>query len=194
MTLGDPSAHLTVQDVKGRVQAGCAMSLVIVSMALNLPGPQLQFWLGTIQSLNLRLFVNRQNQSIIGRVQIQTHHIKNLVGKVWIVADLERFQTVGLQICRLPDLLYLPTGYAGMFRHQPDAPMGGAARNLVHCVVENRFDLFLIELSWLPWSWGVLKTFEPCLEISVAPLEHGRAANLERLHDLLRRLPGVQQQ
>jgi hypothetical protein len=78
------------------------MSFVIVSVAFNLPGAQLQFWLGTIQSLNLRLFVNRQNQGIIGRVQVQAHHIKNLLGKVWIVADLEHFQTVKLQICGLP--------------------------------------------------------------------------------------------
>jgi hypothetical protein len=93
------------------------MPFVIVSVALNLARPQLQFGLGAIQSLDLRLFVNGQNQCIIGRVQVQTDNIKNLFRKVWIVADLERFQAMGLQVCRLPDLLYLPTGHAGMFRH-----------------------------------------------------------------------------
>jgi len=99
MALGDPSDHLTVQYVKGRIQARCAMPLVIVSVALNLTRPQLQFGLGAIQSLDLRLFVNGQHQSVIQRVQVQTDNIKNLLSKVWIVADLERFQAMGLQIC-----------------------------------------------------------------------------------------------
>jgi hypothetical protein len=54
---------------------------------------------------------------IVRWVQVQTDNIKNLLSKVWAVADLERFQAMGLQVCRLPDLLYLPTGYSGMFRH-----------------------------------------------------------------------------
>jgi hypothetical protein len=52
------------------------MPFVIVSVALNLPRSQLQFWLGAIQSLELRLFVNEQNQSIIRRVQVQANNIK----------------------------------------------------------------------------------------------------------------------
>jgi hypothetical protein len=155
MTLGDPSDHLTVHDVKDRIQAGCVMPFVIVSVALNLARPQLQFGLGAIQSLDLRLFVNGQNQCIIGRVQVQTDNIKNLFRKVWIIADFERFQAMGLQVCRLPDLLYLPTGHAGMFRHQPDAPMGRTTRHLVYRVVQNGFDFFCIKLSWLSWPWGI---------------------------------------
>ena len=95
MALGDPPDYLTVQDVEGRIQARCAMPFVIVSVALDLTRPQLQFGLGAIQSLDLRLLVNRQHQSVIGRVQVQTDNIKNLLSKVWIVADLERFQAVG---------------------------------------------------------------------------------------------------
>jgi hypothetical protein len=41
------------------------MPFVIVSTALNLSESQLQFWLGAIQSLDLRLLVNGQNRGII---------------------------------------------------------------------------------------------------------------------------------
>jgi len=159
MTLGEPSDHLTVQDVKGRIQTGGAVPFVIVSVALNLSWPQLSFWLSTIQSLDLRFLVNRQNQGVIGRVQIQTNHIKNLLGKVWIVADFEGFQTVRLQLRSPPNLLYLPAGDAGMFCHQSKTPMGEPARNLMDSVIQNGFDLFLIKLSGLSWPWGIV---QPC--------------------------------
>jgi len=41
MALSDKANHLVRQNVKSRVQAGCAMALVVVRMALNLPWPEL---------------------------------------------------------------------------------------------------------------------------------------------------------
>jgi hypothetical protein len=92
MALGDPPDYLTAQDVEGRIQARCAMPFVIVSVVLNLTRPQLQFGLGAIQSLYLRLLVNGQHQIVIRRVQVKPDNIKNLRSKVWIVANHQRFR------------------------------------------------------------------------------------------------------
>ena len=57
--------HCPVQHIECGKQSGCAMTLVIMCLSLNLSRAKLQFRLGPIKSLNLGLFVNRQNQCII---------------------------------------------------------------------------------------------------------------------------------
>ncbi len=48
--------------------------------------------------------VRTRMQGIIRRIKIETNNIKNLLGKLWVVAYLEGFQPVRLKISRLPDL------------------------------------------------------------------------------------------
>lgn len=65
------------------------MTLVIVCAAFNLPWPELQFRLGPIEGLNLSLFINRQNQRIIQRIQIEACNVAHFLGKVRIITDFE---------------------------------------------------------------------------------------------------------
>lgn len=76
MAFRDFTNHLSIQNVQRRIKAGCAVSLVIMGLALNLSRSQLKIGLGSVQCLDLRFFINREYQCVIGWVQVKTHHIK----------------------------------------------------------------------------------------------------------------------
>lgn len=111
------------------------MTLVIMCLSLNLSRAKLQFRLGPIKSLNLGLFVNRQNQCIVRRIHIEPDNIAHFFSEVGIVADFERSEPVRLQISRLPDLTHLPARHSGMLRHEAEAPVCGLFRDLVDRVL-----------------------------------------------------------
>ncbi len=72
------------------------MTLVIMCLSLNLSRAKLQFWLGSVKSLNLGLFVNRQNQCVIRGIHIKPNNIAHFLSEVGVVADLECSEPVRL--------------------------------------------------------------------------------------------------
>ena len=66
-------------DVEGREERGRAVALVVVAAPLRLPGAHRQEGLGTVQGLDLALFVDTENQGTIRRRQIQTDDVADLL-------------------------------------------------------------------------------------------------------------------
>ena len=69
-------------DASGGEERGGAVAGGVVGPPLHLTGPQGQQRLGAIQGLNLTLFVHTEHQSLVGRVQVQSHYIPHLVQEV----------------------------------------------------------------------------------------------------------------
>jgi hypothetical protein len=69
------SHHLALRQFQGREQGGGPVALVVVGYGPAAPLLQGQAGLGTIQGLNLALFIHAQQDRLIGRIQIQTRHV-----------------------------------------------------------------------------------------------------------------------
>ena len=68
------------------------MALVVVAAPLRLPGAHRQEGLGTVQGLDLALFVDTENQGTIRRRQIQTDDVADLLHEEGIARQLEGLQ------------------------------------------------------------------------------------------------------
>ena len=98
------------------------------------PGPALfhrQAGLGAVKRLDLRLLVNRQHQTVCGRVEIEPDHVAQLGGKRRVLRQLEVAHPMRLQPVRRPDPLHRAQRDAARRRHRPAGPVvaspGGSA-------------------------------------------------------------------
>ncbi|MNN28098.1 hypothetical protein D3C81_1416560 [compost metagenome] len=133
VSLGDATDDLARQDVKGGIQTGRAVTLVVMRPPLDLPGLERQHGLGAIQRLDLRFLVNREHQRVVGRIQVQPDHIDHLVGKKRIVTDFECLQPVRLEVGSGPDLSNLPRADLRIFGHQANTPVCCLTRDTLSC-------------------------------------------------------------
>ncbi|MCY1531917.1 hypothetical protein D9M68_671570 [compost metagenome] len=185
MSLGDATDDLAGQDVKGGIQTGRAVALVVMRPALDLPGLERQHGLGAIQRLDLCFFVHREHQRVVGRIQVQPDHIDHFVGKVRVVADLEGFQPVGLEVGGCPHLGDLPDGDPGVLGHQPQAPVGGLTGYPLGRQAQDFLDLRLVELARLSTARQIIQPLKAGFLIALAPFEDHRCGDVQLFTDLL---------
>ena len=98
---------------------------------------------------------------LIQGIHIKPNNIAYLLSEEGSVADLECSEPVGLQICGFPDLMHLPTRYAGMLSHEADAPMCGHFRNYMNSVIQNLLNGFAIQFPWLAGSQRIMASLKP---------------------------------
>ena len=72
LTFGE---HLAIRDVQGSEQGGCAVAHVIMSNAVDIAQPHGQHRLGAVEGLNLALFVDAEDQSVIRWVEVQADDV-----------------------------------------------------------------------------------------------------------------------
>ncbi len=75
----------SIKHIEGGKQRGCAVALIVMCHGTKPPFFERQTRLGSIQRLNLALFVKREHNRMGGRVYIQTDKIKEFVAKLRIV-------------------------------------------------------------------------------------------------------------
>ena len=78
------------------------MALVVVGHRATPTLLQRQSWLCPIQCLNLALLIDAQYQCLLRRIQIQTHHVGQLLHKLRIPRQLEGPAEVRLEVMQLP--------------------------------------------------------------------------------------------
>ena len=86
---------LSGPDLEGGEEGRGPVAFVVMGPGFGLPrfhGPR---GLRARQGLNLRLFVDRQDQGMFGRGHIKTDHIPYLLGEAGVVGQLELAATVG---------------------------------------------------------------------------------------------------
>jgi hypothetical protein len=122
--------HPAVEDVEGGEQGGGAMALVVVRPGAGLARFQRQAGLGAVEGLDLALFVDREDQAVGRRVDVQPDDLAQLLDERRIVRALEGPKTVRLEVVLGPDPLHRAEGDAGLLGHRPAGPMGGFAGRL----------------------------------------------------------------
>src|SRR5499433_3738416 len=87
-----PLGHL-----QGSEQGGRSIAFVVVGHGSQAPLDQWQSWLGSVQRLNRCFLISTHYQRVLGRVQIQAHHIDNFFNKLLVSADFERLGQMRLR-------------------------------------------------------------------------------------------------
>ena len=181
MAPSDPSKHLAGRDVQGRRQIRGPVSLIVAGAALDLPGPQGQHRMGPVERLNLRLLVDREDQRVVGRVEVEPDHIDHLLGELRVVVESEGLEPMWLDGGGLPDLPHLPLGDAGVPSHQPRAPMGGLHRYPFGRQEQDALDGSSGEDRRSPRPGAVHQAGETLGETAAVPQVHGRPTDVQEL-------------
>ncbi|MCY1548319.1 hypothetical protein D9M68_844230 [compost metagenome] len=113
---------------------------------------------------------------------------------MWVVADLEGFQPVRLEIGGGPYLGDLPDGNAHVLGHQPQAPVSRLTRYTLGRQGQDFLDLRLVELAWMSAAREVAQPIEASFLITLAPFEYDWRRNFQPIADLLGREAAGQQQ
>src|SRR4029434_3419456 len=96
----------TALDFERSKQRGGPVTSIVVTASFALARPHRKHRLRTVQGLNLRLFVDRQNQGFSGRIEVQSHNVANLLNEQRILGKFEGLASVGSQSKGAPDASY----------------------------------------------------------------------------------------
>jgi len=128
MALHALADDLALEDIERREQGGDAMALVIMGYGASAPLLHRQTRLGTIKRLNLALLVNRQDNGVAGRIDIEADDLVQFGRKLGIVGQLELAHPVRLEAMSTPYPLYRADANPGRLRHRRTAPVTGRRR------------------------------------------------------------------
>src|SRR3981081_3419288 len=102
MTLHALANNLALKDIERREQSGDAMALVIMGYGASEPLLHRQTRLGTIKHLDLALLVNRQDNGVVGRIDVEADDLVQVGGKLGIFGQLELAHAVRLEAMSTP--------------------------------------------------------------------------------------------
>ena len=94
-----------VEDVEGREQCRRAMTLVVVGHRSGAALLHRQTGLSAVERLDLALLIDREDDGMGGRIDIETDDVAQLAHKLWVGGELELFHPVRLKAVRTPDAL-----------------------------------------------------------------------------------------
>ena len=77
-------------------QSGCPVPLVVMGHRAAPTFDDGQAWLSSVECLNGRLFIQAENQCVVGRIEIKTNDIPEFFFEVRVVAEFECLDKVGL--------------------------------------------------------------------------------------------------
>jgi hypothetical protein len=96
--------------------------------------------LGAIERLDLALLVNRQDQAVRRRVDVQADDVLELGGELRVFGQLEGPDAVGLETVRPPDPLHRAQADPGRLGHCPAGPVGRLAGRLAQGQLDHPLD------------------------------------------------------
>ena len=97
------SDNLAAGDIESREQSSCAVADVIMGDSLDIAQAQGQHRLSAVKGLNLALFINAQDHSVVGRIEVKSYDVADFFNEEGIVGELEMALAVGGDAEGLPD-------------------------------------------------------------------------------------------
>jgi hypothetical protein len=147
--------------------------------------PHRQHGLGAVERLNLALLVDRQNDGVIGRVQVEADHIAYLFDEEGIGGELETLAAMRLQREELKDPMDGGFGQAVGFGGEPDGPVRAGRRPLPDGAAQEHGHLFVGHRARAARADLIVKAWQAMHEKALPPLAHGRLRPAKTLSDLL---------
>jgi hypothetical protein len=128
MTLHIAADHRSVEDVHGREQGRRTVPLVVVGHGSGAAFFHRQAGLGSIERLDLALLIDRQNDGVRRRIDVEPDDVAQLVDELGVPGELELPDAMRLEPMSAPDALHRADADAGRLRHGCPRPMRGLAR------------------------------------------------------------------
>jgi len=104
------------------------MAFVIMGHSTGAAALHRQARLGAIESLDLALLIERKDHRMGGRIDVEADDVLELVGKPWVVRQLEGPDAVRHELVSLKDPLHRPQADAYRLGQHPAGPVGYFAR------------------------------------------------------------------
>ncbi len=87
-----------------------------------------QTGLGAVERLDLALLINREDDGVGGRIDIETDDVPELLDKLRVLRQFERPDTVRRELVSFQDALHRTQAHSGRLGKFPARPVGGLAR------------------------------------------------------------------
>jgi hypothetical protein len=107
MTSGSVSEDLAGQIIQCSKQSDRSMAVVIVPLGADMALTQGQAGLATLKGLALALFIAAEHERAMGRLDIETHHVPELLCKGQILGELERTHAMRSDRMRRPKPMHV---------------------------------------------------------------------------------------
>ena len=176
--------HLPGRDVQRAVQARDPRALVVVSSAL---GTCPAAWAGSPRSdppPGSDSLIDAQHHRALGRLQIQAHHVTDLVYEVRILGELPRLLAMRRQSERAPDPRDRRLREPDLGRHRPRRPLRRVLRRRLQRLDDHLLHLGIGDRPRPPRTRLVQQAVQPILTEPRAPLPHRRVIDRQPLRDL----------
>ena len=175
---GDDGA---LRDIQGGKERGGAMALIIVRHRAAATGLERQAGLGAIQGLDLAFLIHAQDHGMLGRVQIQAHHILQLVLEVGISTEFKGPDPVRLQAMGGPDPMHERGIRAQVSGQGAGGPVGGRRRLRLGRRLQNARGEGLAGLGRTPSAGRILGEARETLGgEALTPEAHGLPTRVQR--------------
>src|ERR1700685_578261 len=154
---------------------------VIVGDTFDVVESHGQNGLSAIQGLNLRLFVARQHDSVVGWVQVEADHIAHLFDEERVGGEFETLAAMRLQREELKDAMDRRLGYAVRLCCQSNTPVGCSGGLLLECAAQQDGNLFVADRARTTSAEFIIKALKTMLDEPLPPLSHCRLGPVETL-------------
>ena len=128
MTLHVAADDGAIENIERGEQCGRAVALVVVGHRPSPPRFHRQSWLSAVEGLDLAFFVNREDDRVGGRIDVETDHVPEFLSELRIVRKLERPDTVRHELVGLEDALHRSQADPHRLGQHPARPLGSLAR------------------------------------------------------------------
>ena len=129
MARGGVGEHLAGKVVQGGKEGHRSVPVVVMGPGANVSLAQRQSGLGAFESLTLALFIAAEHHGLLGRIEVEAHHVPKLFLKLKVLGELEIAHPVGLELMGRPESLHARFAQPGFAGHCAHAP-GSAVRRL----------------------------------------------------------------
>ena len=177
--------HRAVENVEGGEQGGGAIALVIVGHRFAFAGFERQAGLGTIERLDLRFLVDRQDEGVGRRRHVKADDVLKFGNEVGVVRALEGSETMRLQLVSLPDPLNRAQRDAHDLGHGAARPVRDLARRFAAGQRDQPLDIGVRHRRLAGLSAAFTeKAIDACLSIPPLPAPDRRPADTGKPGDL----------
>src|SRR5438105_9637917 len=113
-----------IEDVERCEQRGGAVTFVVVRHRPGAAWLHRQPRLGTVERLDLALFVDRENNRMGGRIDVEADDIRELLGELRVRRQLERAYAMRRELVGFQDTLHRTQAHSRRLREHPSGPVG----------------------------------------------------------------------
>src|SRR5262245_24318629 len=109
---------------EGCEQRGDSVTFVVMRHRPGVARLHRQARLGTVERLDLVLFVDRENNRMGGRIDVEADDIRELLGELRVRRQLERAYAMRRELVGFQDTLHRTQAHSRRLREHPSGPVG----------------------------------------------------------------------